>query len=70
MKDVRKMCSNDDEGACAYAVVAAVGERGVAAPLDALVRRQPAGALALEVEQRVGQGGAAVGLRLGLQVAQ
>jgi uncharacterized protein (DUF2342 family) len=70
MKDVRKMCSNDDEGACAYAVVAAVGERGVAAPLDALVRRQPAGALALEVEQRVGQGGAVVGLRLGLQVAQ
>lgn len=56
--------------ATAYAVVAAVGERGVAAPLDALVRRQPAGALSLEVEQRVGERGAVVGLLLGLAVAQ
>ena len=55
---------------CAYAVVAAVGERGVAAPLDALVRRQLAGALALEVEQRVGEGGAVVGLLMGLELAQ
>ena len=46
----------------AYAVVAAVGERGVAAPLDALVGWQLAGALPLEVEQRVGQRGAVVGL--------
>ena len=65
-----QMCSSDDDGACAYAVVAAVGERGVAAPLHALVRRQPAGALPLEVEQRVGEGGAVVGLLLGLAVAQ
>lgn len=54
-----KVCSGG-----AYAVVAAVGERGVAAPPDALVRRQLAGALPLEVEQRVGQRGAVVGLGL------
>jgi hypothetical protein len=50
-------------GGRAYAVVGAIVEGGVAAPPDALGRRQPAGALRLEVEQRLGEGGRVVVLR-------